>query len=74
MASVPKTREPEPGSLLGWWRRRSAWKRARVEGRHPVKEATRILKRKSYRIPEAVAAQVSSATAAVEEALKGEDL
>jgi signal peptidase I len=66
--------EPDKGGFWAWWQRRSAWKRARDEGRHRVKEAQRILKKKSYRIPEAVAAQVKAAVAAVEEALRGTDL
>jgi hypothetical protein len=40
----------DPG-FLGWWRTRSAWNRARLEGRHLVKESRRILKKKSHRIP-----------------------
>jgi signal peptidase I len=62
------------GSFMAWWQRRSAWKRGRLEGRHLVKEARRILRKKSYRIPESVAAQISAATTAVEEALGGDDL
>jgi signal peptidase I len=60
--------------LMAWWRERSAWNRARLEGRHLVKESRRILKKKSYRIPEAVAALVSAQADAVEEALAGDDL
>jgi signal peptidase I len=56
---------------MAWWRERSAWKRARLEGRHLVKESRRILKRKSYRIPEATAALVAAQADAVDEALKG---
>jgi len=66
--------ESGSGSPWAWWQRRSARKRARLEGRHLVKEAQRILKKKSYRIPEAVAVQVRAAIAGVEEALPGEDL
>jgi signal peptidase I len=62
------------GAFVAWWQRRSAWKRARVEGRHLVKEANRILRKKSYRIPEAVASQISAAAGGVEEALRGDDL
>jgi signal peptidase I len=57
--------------FMSWWRERSAWKRARLEGRHLVRESRRILKKKSYRIPEATAALVSAQADAVEEALKG---
>src|SRR5262249_35056578 len=60
--------------LLAWWRERSAWNRARLEGKHLVKEARRILKKKSYRIPEAVSTLVSAQADAVEEALAGGDL
>jgi signal peptidase I len=60
--------------LMGWWQERSAWKRAGLEGRHLVKESRRILKKKSYRIPEATAALVAAQSDAVEEALKGDDL
>jgi signal peptidase I len=62
------------GGVMAWWRERSAWNRARLEGRHLTKEARRILKRKSYRIPEAVAALVSAQADAVDEALAGDDL
>jgi signal peptidase I len=61
---------PSPSGFWAWWQRRSAWKRARMEGRHLVKEARRILRKKSYRIPELVAAQVSAAADGVEEALR----
>jgi signal peptidase I len=60
--------------FMSWWRERGAWNRARLEGRHLVKEARRILKKRSYRIPEAVAALVSAQADAVEEALAGDDL
>jgi signal peptidase I len=60
--------------LFAWWRQRTATRRARAEGRHLVKEAQRILKRKSYRIPEAVAAEVKTDIVAVEAALGGDDL
>jgi signal peptidase I len=59
------------GGILSWWRERSAWKRARLEGRHLVKESRRILRKKSYRIPEATAALVSAQADAVDEALAG---
>jgi signal peptidase I len=69
--SVPDERTP---SLLTWWRQRTAARHARTEGRHLVKEAARILKRKSYRIPAGVAAEVQGEIQAVETALSGEDL
>src|SRR6516162_2845308 len=57
--------------FMSWWRERSAWKRARLEGRHLVRESRRIVKKKSYRIPEATAALVAAQADAVDEALKG---
>ncbi len=56
---------------MSWWRSRSEWKRARLEGRHLVKESRRILKKKSYRIPEATASLVAAQGDAVDEARKG---
>jgi signal peptidase I len=58
---------------LSWWRERRAWKRARAEGQHLVKEARRILKKKSYRIPDAVAGQINDAADGVERSLAGSD-
>jgi signal peptidase I len=63
-----------PGGWLGWWRQRSAFKRARVEGEHLIKESRRILKKRSYRIPASVAAQITADVKAVEDALAGGDL
>src|SRR5580704_17876776 len=68
---MPEERTP---SLLSWWRARTADRSTRVEGRHLVKESQRILKKKSYRIPAGVAAQVQADIAAVEQALGGDDL
>jgi signal peptidase I len=62
------------GGFMSWWRTRSEWKRARLEGRHLVKESRRILRKKSYRIPETIAALVSAQADAVEEALQGDDI
>src|SRR5579871_546944 len=69
--SVPEERTP---SLLSWWRKRSAARNARTEGRHLVKEAARILKRKSYRIPAGVATEIKAEIQSVETALGGDDL
>jgi signal peptidase I len=69
--SPPEERTP---SLLGWWRQRTADRNARNEGRHLVKEAQRILKRKSYRIPAGVAAELDADITAVNQALGGDDL
>src|SRR5437868_1797695 len=60
--------------LVEWWRQRSAWKRARVEGRHLCKEARRILRKKSHRIPQGVALEIATAADAVDAALGGPDL
>jgi signal peptidase I len=61
-------------SFIAWWQRRSAARRAGVEGRHLVREARRILRKRSYRIPATVASEVGAAADAVEAALAGEDL
>jgi signal peptidase I len=55
------------------WRTRRYWNRAKDEGKHLVKESRRILKRRSYRIPQTVAAEIESAVAAVESAGRGSD-
>ena len=68
---MPEERTP---SLLTWWRARTADRSTRVEGRHLIRESRRILKKKSYRIPAGVAAQVQADIAAVEQALVGDDL
>jgi signal peptidase I len=60
--------------FVEWWRHRSAWKRARVEGKHLCKEARRILRRKSHRIPQGVAAEIAAAADAVDASLTGDDL
>ncbi|HVZ75092.1 MAG TPA: signal peptidase I [Polyangia bacterium] len=59
---------------MGWWRERGAWSRARAEGKHLSKEARRVLRKKSFRIPEATAALVSAQADNVDEALRGNDL
>ena len=59
--------------LLGWWKQRGASKRARGEGQHLVKEARHILKKKSYRIPKEVVAQISGAADGVDAALRSDD-
>ena len=68
---MPEERTP---SLLTWWRARTADRSTRVEARHLIRESQRILKKKSYRIPAGVAAQVQGDIAAVEQALAGGDL
>jgi signal peptidase I len=60
--------------LAGRWRSRGAWSRARAEGQHLAKEARRVLRKKSYRIPEATASLVAAQADGVDEAIKGGDL
>lgn len=60
--------------ILDWWQRRSAWRRARTEARHLIREARRILRRKSFRIPQVVADGVRATVADLETALRGDDL
>src|SRR3954471_10302517 len=60
-------------SFLESWRERSAWKRTRLEGRHLVKEARRILKRRGRALPPEVVEPITTAIADVEEALRGDD-
>jgi signal peptidase I len=59
--------------LWSAWRTHKYWNRARDEGKHLVKESRRILKRRSYRIPQTVAAEIELAVADVESAAKGDD-
>ncbi len=59
--------------LFSAWRMHRHWRRARDEGKHLTKESRRILKRRSYRIPQTVAAEIESAVAAVESSGKGDD-
>ncbi len=60
-------------SFLEAWRERSAWKRTRLEGRHLVKEARRILKRRGRSLTSEVVEPINTAIADVEEALRGTD-
>ncbi len=66
--------DEQSGTLYGWWRQRTAVRRTRAEGRHLVKEAERILKRKGFRIPEVVATEIKTDIMAVEAALGGDEL
>ncbi len=59
--------------LWSAWRMHRHWRRAKDEGKHLVKESRRILKRRSYRIPQTVAAEIEAAVAEVESAGKGDD-
>lgn len=60
--------------VLDWWLQGRAKRRLRGEARHLIREAQRILKRKNFRIPQAVGDQVRSAVTELETALGGEDL
>ena len=56
------------------WRERGARRRARAEARHLIKEARRILRRKSFRIPQTAADAVTSAVNELEAARESDDL
>ena len=60
-------------SFLEAWRERSAWKRTRLEGKHLVKEARRILKRRGRSLSPEVTEPINVAINDVEEALRGTD-
>src|SRR5260221_536238 len=55
--------------VVDWWQQRGARRRARAESRHLIKEARRILRRKRFRIPAAVAESVETAVSNLESAL-----
>jgi signal peptidase I len=55
------------------WKHARSRRRAQSEARHLAHEARRILKKKSYRIPEAVAREVAAAADEVESSLDGDD-
>ena len=59
---------------LDWWQQGRAKRRLRGESRHLIREAQRIVKRKSFRIPQAVADQVGTTVTTLETALEGDDL
>jgi signal peptidase I len=61
-------------SILGSWRAHRQWSHANTEAKQLVGEAKRILKKKRYRIPESVAATMTTALGEVEAARKGKDL
>lgn len=60
--------------VFDWWQQRSTARRTRAEGQHLIKEARRILKRKSFRIPQSAAETVAAAANELEAALASEDL
>jgi signal peptidase I len=55
------------------WKQQRLRRRAQSEARHLAHEARRIIKKKRYRIPDAVVSEVESAVNEVEASLKGED-
>src|SRR5688572_1670467 len=55
------------------WKERRSRRRVKGEARHLAHEARRILKKKSYSIPEVVARDVEGAVRAVETALEAPD-
>lgn len=59
--------------VVDWWQQRGERRRARAESRHLIKEARRILRRKRFRIPEAVADAVKTAVSKLESALASAD-
>ncbi len=60
--------------FLEWWRVRGARRRTKAEAQHLIKEARRILKRKSFRIPQSAAEGVTVAVAELESSLLTEDV
>jgi len=59
--------------VLDWWRQGSTRRRLRAEAKHLLREAQRILKRKSFRIPQSVADNVRASVTELQTALAGED-
>jgi signal peptidase I len=54
------------------WQNRRQWRQAKDQGKHLVKEARRILKKKRLQIPEAVSGEIALAVAEVETAIKAD--
>ncbi len=61
-------------NLVTAWRARRTRKRAEAEARHITAEARRILRKKSYRIPEVVTAEIEKAIAGTNAALARPEL
>ena len=57
--------------VLDWWRQGSTRRRLRAEAKHLLREAQRILKRKSFRIPQSVADSVRTAVSEFQTSLAG---
>ncbi|HEX2656921.1 MAG TPA: signal peptidase I [Polyangia bacterium] len=60
--------------VLDSWQQRRMKGRLRAEARHLIKEAQRILKRKSFRIPQSVVGEVQGSVNSLEASLEGDDL
>lgn len=60
--------------VMDWWQQRGARRRIQAESRHLIKEARRILKRKSFRIPQSAAENVTATINTLETALATDDL
>ena len=58
---------------LDWWRQGSTRRRLRAEAKHLLRESQRILKRKSYRIPQSVADSLRAAITELQTAVAGDD-
>jgi signal peptidase I len=59
--------------VLDWWRQGTTRRRLRAEAKHLIGEARRIVKRKSFRIPQSVADGVRASVAELEASLGTED-
>jgi len=68
----PQGSNEHDSQVFSTWRRHQHWRRAKDEASIHQK-SRRILKRRSYRIPQTVAAEIESAVAEVESAGKGDD-
>jgi len=60
--------------VFDWWRQGRTKRRLRGEAKHLLREAQRILKRKNFRIPQAVGDQVRDSATALETALGADDV
>jgi signal peptidase I len=60
--------------IFDWWAERGAKRRAQAEARHLIKEARRILRKKSFRIPQTTADAVTTAVKELESAVAADDI
>jgi signal peptidase I len=74
LARTAKASAAGGASMLERWRERGARRRARAEARHLIKEARRILRRKSFRIPQSASDAVTAAVNELEVARESDDL